>query len=186
MRRDPRMAAQAIPVPPMAYSPQMVVTQLGGAIVSKVVLAVVDRFIFPEPDLRDLRDTMIQVIDESEPQVNAIREKMLQSRAMRAREEGVPRNGLGPETLDAVGYIQASIDALNSARRATNCKVCQDEIGAAVRDVERRLSTIQSTDRVYHTMKDMERQGELPRGKRWSTLKETERERVRRRVKELM
>ena len=59
------------------------------------------------------------------------------------------------------------------------CKVCKREIGDAARMVQTKLATIQNTDKVYRSMKELEAQGALPQGAKWSTLKETERQLVR-------
>lgn len=163
---------------PMGINPQVMVTQMCGVMLSKVALTVVDRFLMPEPKLGDLRDDMIRVIDESEPKVAAVRAKQQQNRMPQVRGEIAP-----PQRQDATLYIQQSLDALAQAKQATTCKVCQTEIDSAARDVERRLSVIQHTDKMFQAMKDLEAQGALPRGSKWSALKETERELVRTRVR---
>ncbi len=142
-------------------------------------MAVVDRYILPEPSLSNLRDDMIQVIDDTEPMVNASRE----ARSRQPEMASTVTSGGIPEGSDMLEYIQASLDALDNAKRATRCGVCQEEIDAAARDVARRLSSIQSTDEIYHTMKHLELEGELPRDSKWHSLKESERERIRMKVR---
>ena len=175
----------------MAINPQVKVTQMCGVMLSKVALTVVDRFLMPEPKLGDLRDDMIRVIDESEPKVAAVRAKQQQSRVPQMRGEIAQEiaepvsyvRPMPPQQQDATIYIQKSLDALAQAKQATTCKVCQTEIDSAARDVERRLSVIRHTDKMFQAMKDLEAQGALPKGSKWSALKETERELVRTRVR---
>ena len=175
----------------MGINPQAMVTQMCGVMLSKVALTVVDRFLMPEPKLGDLRDDMIRVIDESEPKVAAVRAKQQQNRTPQVRGEiaqeiAEPASYVrpaAPQRQDATLYIQQSLDALAQAKQATTCKVCQTEIESAAHDVERRLSVIQHTDKMFQAMKDLEAQGALPRGSTWSALKETERELVRTRVR---
>ncbi len=162
---------QATPAP-FPYNPQTIAVQTAGVLVSKVVMTVVDRVLYPEPKLSDLRDEMVKVIDENEPMVQEARAK----RQVPRQSVGVPAE---PAPVDVTAYIEQSLQALEQAQNATMCKVCKREIGEAARDVERRLATIRNTDRVYRSMQDLGTHGVIRPGIKWSTLTETERELVR-------
>lgn len=156
------------------YNPRVIATQAVGVVLSKVAMTLIDRVIYPEPKLTELRDEMVKVIDENEPKVMEARAKRVYV-PVESEVRGAPA-----ATSDVTSYIEQSLDALQRAQEATKCKVCKREIGEAARAVQAKLATIQNTDKVYRTMQDLEAQGALPRGAKWSTLKETERELVRR------
>ena len=167
---------QAVPAS-FPYNPQAMAVQAVGVVVSKVAMTLVDRVLYPEPKLTDLRDEMVKVIDENEPKVQEVRAKRAQY-----LQEPAPAPQAPPVTTkspDVTAYIEQSLQALQQAQEATMCKVCKREIGEAARMVQTKLATIQNTDKVYRSMKELEAQGALPQGAKWSTLKETERQLVR-------
>lgn len=167
---------------PVTYTPQALVSQICGVVFSKVVTTAVNRLFIPDPKVSELRDEMLNVIDESEPKVKALQAKKATSVTADANtpkfDQRIDRSN------NAVDYIEASLNALNQAKRATRCGVCQREIDAAAQEVAKHMSVIQNSDKIYRVMKDLEARGELPRGVSWNALKETERERVRKMVRE--
>ena len=173
--------AQAAPVQPFNYNPQVVAAQAMGILVSKVAMTLVDRVLYPEPRLSDLRDEMMKVIDENEPLVQAVRAKRQTEAAARPSSPPSPPQPSSPPTTrpDVTTYIEQSLQALKQAQEATACSVCKREIGEAAREVERRLNTIRNTDRVYRSMQDLGARGVIQPNAKWSTLTETERELVR-------
>lgn len=160
--------------PQIAISPTAVVGTLAGTVLSKVAMVFIDRIIMPEPQLSDLREDMLKIVDTSG--LGSRKAAMAQQvvEATPVREASRP---------SAAEKVNEALRALNEAKHLTKCDVCKREIDAATKAVEKRVSVVRKTDKMYNTMKRMEEEGILPKGSRWSTLKETEREQVRKRVK---
>jgi hypothetical protein len=160
--------------PQIAVSPTAVVGSLAGTIISKVVMVAIDRVFMPEPNLTDLRSDMLKIVDGSglgmHPAAVAV---------SRPEEKPVPE----ARVPTAAEKVNEALRALNEAKSLTKCKVCKDEITAATKEVEKRVSVVRKTDTMYTTMKRLETEGVLPKGSRWKTLKESEREVVRKRAK---
>jgi hypothetical protein len=160
--------------PQVAISPTVVVGSLAGTVLSKVVMVVVDRFFMPEPQLSDLRADMLKIVDTSGLGSRSAERAQQVVEATPVREASRP---------SAAEKVSEALRALNEAKQLTKCDVCKKEIAAAAKAVEKRVSVVRKTDKMYTTMKRMEEEGVLPQGSRWGALKETEREQVRKRVK---
>ena len=150
--------AQAAPVQPFNYNPQVVAAQAMGILVSKVAMTLVDRVLYPEPRLSDLRDEMMKVIDENEPLVQAVRAKRQTEAAARPSSPPSPPQPSSPPTTrpDVTTYIEQSLQALKQAQEATACSVCKREIGEAARS-RAEAQYDPEYDRVYRSMQDLGR-----------------------------
>lgn len=156
--------------PQIVVSPTAVVGSLAGTVLAKVAMIVVDRVFLPEPQLSDLREDMLKVVDKSGL---GTRQAVLAQQVVKetpVREAPIPT---------AAEKVNEALRALNEAKNLTKCDVCKKEIAAATKVVEKKVSVVRKTDKMYTTMKRMEAEGILPKGSRWSALKETEREQVR-------